>query len=253
MFVSFVEKFEPSHEDFAVSVAKQSFDAAIHELDNLNEESYKDSTLIMQLLRDNLNLWKTDIREDADEIQKQVKMQSNYHSKRSQIYPNKNNTMKKSHTSIILASAICFLALLGSANGNAFTVEGKVFCDTCRCQFVTRLSEFMKDATVSLECKDRVGGAVTFSGTGITDEQGVYHIPVTGDHVDEICEINLLKSPRPDCSQILKNDETARISMTGMTTGVKTAKPLGFMVAKAKPECTEALKNLGVPVELLIK
>ncbi|CAN1281823.1 Olee1-like protein [Linum perenne] len=205
----------------------------------------------MQLLRDNLNLWTSDIREDAASVF--LFNHSNYNSKRSQIYPNKNNTMKKSHTSIILASAICFLALLGSANGNAFTVEGKVFCDTCRCQFVTRLSEFMKDATVSLECKDRVGGVVTFSGTGITDEQGVYHIPVTGDHADEICEINLLKSPRPDCSQILKNDETARISMTGMTTGVKTAKPLGFMVAKAKPECAEALKNLGVPVELLIK
>ncbi|CAN1151044.1 14-3-3-like protein D [Linum perenne] len=65
MFVSFVAKFEPSHENLAVSVAKQSFDAAIHELDNLNEESYKDSTLIMQLLRDNLNLWTSDIREDA--------------------------------------------------------------------------------------------------------------------------------------------------------------------------------------------
>ncbi|CAN1858423.1 14-3-3-like protein D [Linum perenne] len=54
----------------ACHLAKQSFDAAIHELDNLNEESYKDSTLIMQLLRDNLNLWTSDIREDADEIQK---------------------------------------------------------------------------------------------------------------------------------------------------------------------------------------
>lgn len=34
----------------------QAFDEAIAELDQLNEESYKDSTLIMQLLRDNLTV-----------------------------------------------------------------------------------------------------------------------------------------------------------------------------------------------------
>ena len=33
---------------------------AIAELDTLSEESYKDSTLIMQLLRDNLTLWTSD-------------------------------------------------------------------------------------------------------------------------------------------------------------------------------------------------
>ena len=38
-------------------MAKQAFDDAIAELDTLSEESYKDSTLIMQLLRDNLTLW----------------------------------------------------------------------------------------------------------------------------------------------------------------------------------------------------
>ncbi|XP_020356488.1 14-3-3 protein beta/alpha-1 [Oncorhynchus kisutch] len=44
----------------ACSLAKQAFDDAIAELDKLNEESYKDSTLIMQLLRDNLTLWTSD-------------------------------------------------------------------------------------------------------------------------------------------------------------------------------------------------
>jgi len=39
---------------------KKAFDAAIAELDTLNEDSYKDSTLIMQLLRDNLTLWTSD-------------------------------------------------------------------------------------------------------------------------------------------------------------------------------------------------
>ncbi|ESO83597.1 hypothetical protein LOTGIDRAFT_222442 [Lottia gigantea] len=46
--------------DKACSLAKEAFDSAIAELDNLNKDDYKDSTLIMQLLRDNLTLWTSD-------------------------------------------------------------------------------------------------------------------------------------------------------------------------------------------------
>ncbi|KAL4609642.1 14-3-3 protein eta [Arapaima gigas] len=48
----------------ACQLAKQAFDDAIAELDTLNEDSYKDSTLIMQLLRDNLTLWTSDQQDD---------------------------------------------------------------------------------------------------------------------------------------------------------------------------------------------
>jgi len=50
----------------ACDLAKKSFDAAIEKLDSLNESSYKDSTLIMQLLRDNLTLW-TSSQDDGDD------------------------------------------------------------------------------------------------------------------------------------------------------------------------------------------
>jgi len=53
--------------DRACHLAKQAFDDAIAELDTLNEESYKDSTLIMQLLRDNLTLWTSDMQGDDNE------------------------------------------------------------------------------------------------------------------------------------------------------------------------------------------
>ncbi|KAK1396036.1 General regulatory factor 8 [Heracleum sosnowskyi] len=53
--------------DKACSMAKQAFEEAIAELDTLGEESYKDSTLIMQLLRDNLTLWTSDSQDQLDE------------------------------------------------------------------------------------------------------------------------------------------------------------------------------------------
>jgi len=53
--------------DRACQLAKQAFDDAIAELDTLSEDSYKDSTLIMQLLRDNLTLWTSDMSNEGEE------------------------------------------------------------------------------------------------------------------------------------------------------------------------------------------
>ncbi|KTG39752.1 hypothetical protein cypCar_00034509 [Cyprinus carpio] len=52
--------------DRACRLAKAAFDDAIAELDTLSEDSYKDSTLIMQLLRDNLTLWTSDTQGDGE-------------------------------------------------------------------------------------------------------------------------------------------------------------------------------------------
>merc|ERR1712207_129007 len=50
--------------DEACKMARPAFEAAIAELDNVAEDSYKDSPLIMQLLRDNLTLWTSDQEND---------------------------------------------------------------------------------------------------------------------------------------------------------------------------------------------
>jgi len=54
--------------ELACEIARKAFDAAIEKLDTLNDSSYKDSTLIMQLLRDNLTLW-TSEKEDAQDAE----------------------------------------------------------------------------------------------------------------------------------------------------------------------------------------
>jgi len=51
----------------ACELAKQAFDEAIAHLDSLSEDSYKDATLILQLLRDNMTLWTSDHPGDAPE------------------------------------------------------------------------------------------------------------------------------------------------------------------------------------------
>ena len=53
--------------DHACKLAKAAFDNAIAELDGLEEDEYRDSATIMQLLRDNLTLWTTDLADPAKE------------------------------------------------------------------------------------------------------------------------------------------------------------------------------------------
>lgn len=55
--------------DDAIRLAKGAFDQAIEKLETLSDESYKDSTLIMQLLRDNLTLWTSNTADDDRDAQ----------------------------------------------------------------------------------------------------------------------------------------------------------------------------------------
>ena len=48
----------------ACKMARDAFDDAIADLDNVDDDFYKDATLIMQLLRDNLTLWTEEVEAD---------------------------------------------------------------------------------------------------------------------------------------------------------------------------------------------
>ena len=59
--------------EIACKIAKRAFDNAIADLDGLEEDECRDSATIMQLLRDNLTLWTSDLNEvqrdaEADKI-----------------------------------------------------------------------------------------------------------------------------------------------------------------------------------------
>ncbi|XP_038667924.1 14-3-3 protein beta/alpha-1-like [Scyliorhinus canicula] len=53
----------------ACELAKRAYDEAISELISLTDDLYKGSTLILQLLRDNLTLWSSDSQGDAGDAQ----------------------------------------------------------------------------------------------------------------------------------------------------------------------------------------
>ena len=53
----------------ACELAKQAFDDAIADIEKIDEENYKDSTTIMQLIRDNLTLWTSELEANDEDDQ----------------------------------------------------------------------------------------------------------------------------------------------------------------------------------------
>lgn len=54
-----------SKHERAIELANRAFEDAIANIDNVNEENYKDCTAIMQLLRDNITLWSSEHQDDS--------------------------------------------------------------------------------------------------------------------------------------------------------------------------------------------
>ncbi|KAK6777118.1 hypothetical protein RDI58_023835 [Solanum bulbocastanum] len=156
---------------------------------------------------------------------------------------------------ILLLSALCIVALANFAHchSEVFNVEGKVYCDTCRVQFETKLSENLGGATVKLQCRNISTEAETFSVEGVTDKDGKYKLTVDGDHENDICEVTVVKSPREDCKESVSGYEKARIECSdnvGIHNAVRYANPLFFMKAESVQGCKEALDELGLfPLE----
>ncbi|XP_059444764.1 anther-specific protein LAT52-like [Corylus avellana] len=133
-------------------------------------------------------------------------------------------------------------------NSDTFSVEGKVYCDTCQVMFETKISEPIAGATVRLECRKRFGGGLTFSVEGVTDKNGNYSLHVEGDHEEEICTLLPIKSSRPDCNEQMANYGKIVVSLTsnsGVSSNVRYANPLGFTIKEALPDCVKVLTDMG--------
>ncbi|KAJ0228811.1 hypothetical protein HA466_0321940 [Hirschfeldia incana] len=164
---------------------------------------------------------------------------------------------------VFLASALCFTTLLHLVAADAddfdrFSITGSVYCDTCRVQFVTRLSKFLEGAKVKLECKSRANQTVTLTKEAVTNKDGKYQMEVMGDHEEELCEIILVQSPDAECGEV-NNEEflrnAARISLTAndgiVSNEIRTINPLGFMRKTPVADCPQVFKELGIVPDVI--
>ncbi|WCJ32256.1 Pollen Ole e 1 allergen and extensin family protein [Euphorbia peplus] len=161
--------------------------------------------------------------------------------------------MAKSFSSILLpiSIALClsYFLSIATATPRPMYAEGKVFCDNCRVEFITKLSRFVPGSTVKLECRSRTNMTLSYAVEGTTDQEGVYRLPVEGDHEEDICEVKLIKSGWENCTDIFNSQpEIARVLLTnnvGVLQASRFVNPLGFKTAKAVEGCADVLQQLG--------
>ena len=146
---------------------------------------------------------------------------------------------------------LCFIAAV-AAHGHKqppIHVEGDVYCDPCRVQFVTQLSRKLTGATVRLECRNLETEVVTYSVEGVTGADGHYGLNVIGDHEKDICQVSVVKSASEDCSEPMGDFAKSVVVCTdnsGIHSDVRYANPIGFMTKAAVPQCASILADLDI-------
>ncbi|KAG9451597.1 hypothetical protein H6P81_011562 [Aristolochia fimbriata] len=152
---------------------------------------------------------------------------------------------------LVIFLALCLLPALAAARPGLpartfFTVQGRVYCDTCRCGFETPYTKYMQGAKVRVECKDRDSMKLLYTADGVTDKDGTYKILVADDHQDQICESVLVSSPHSECATIETGRERARVFLTnnnGIASATRYANNLGFMKDAPVAGCSELLRQ----------
>ncbi|KAK8660178.1 hypothetical protein V6N13_051112 [Hibiscus sabdariffa] len=160
--------------------------------------------------------------------------------------------MAKASVMTVAIMAICLWSLISFAlAADKFNVVGKVYCDTCRVEFETKLSEPIPGAWVKLECRKVNDEVVTLSREAVTNATGGYNIPVEGEHEEQICEVRVDKSPRADCNEKMEAWEKAQVQLSsqdGLAQPIRTANNLGFRKKEPLPGCAQLLKKMGFPL-----
>ncbi|RRT66281.1 hypothetical protein B296_00030166 [Ensete ventricosum] len=157
---------------------------------------------------------------------------------------------------IPVVAALC-LALAGVAlAAPKFVIQGRVYCDTCPCVLLgcTLTSPDLHDegATVKLECRHYETDSIEHTAVGVTDGTGTYNIEVEDNHEEEICEVSLVKSPVPACSEVSGSRNRARVLVTGrngLASDVRYANSLGFLKDEPLKECGLLLQQYALGVD----
>ncbi|KAK8368646.1 hypothetical protein V6Z11_A01G056500, partial [Gossypium hirsutum] len=134
-------------------------------------------------------------------------------------------------------------------------VIGKVYCDTCRVEFETKLSQPINEVKVHLECKNRTDERIVYSKDAVSDKLGMYSIPVEGDHEDELREVSLIESPRKNCNEMMESWRKARVMLTrrdGVTDLTRQTNSLRFKIKAEDVDtkaCVKVLEEMGFVVD----
>ncbi|KAE9456360.1 hypothetical protein C3L33_11727, partial [Rhododendron williamsianum] len=150
----------------------------------------------------------------------------------------------------LIASALCFLAVAAATvpGDESFIVEGFVYCDGCRVLFYSGPGGKVGSADVELQCRDRENGTVTLTKAQKSDDGGYYSIYIDKDHQNDICEVRVVSSPIPECSEIVPEISRNRVNLakeSGIITNSRFVNPIGFVSKNAYPECHDVLDSLG--------
>ena len=85
-----------------------------------------------------------------------------------------------------------------------------------------------------------------YSVEGKTDSSGTYHIMVSEDHNDQVCDAVLVSSPQNDCASVDPGRERARVILTrynGIVSDDRFVNSMGFMKEQVLSGCTQLLKQ----------
>ncbi|KAF3323572.1 hypothetical protein FCM35_KLT12303 [Carex littledalei] len=147
--------------------------------------------------------------------------------------------------------ALTFFAIATAvaAERPSFTVEGRVYCDTCRTGFETPLTTYIADAKVRLECRHFSKGKIEHQVDGVTNKDGTYTIELKDNHDKENCEVVLVQSPLPTCAEIPKGRDRVNVLLAdgGLSSNVRNANSLGFLKDKPLHDCIGVLKQYNQP------
>ncbi|KAL4387569.1 hypothetical protein GQ457_09G031340 [Hibiscus cannabinus] len=116
--------------------------------------------------------------------------------------------MVKASTAALISLAICFSCLFSFARG--VSLVGRVLCDPCRVGVVTEVTEFQKQAEVSLICEDDKHKTV-IQNKATANEKGVYQFDFKdGKFENDFCHISLENNPNKECNAFTFKDWPVR-------------------------------------------